>query len=331
MKKFSKYLKKTNAVIYGGVFAFIGVILLLVSHAAINVLAFETESGALSNGAVVVSDSTAASGAYVKLSSLLPTPTPSPTSTPNTGSASNNLDTIVYDLFGPPYRTDSYFQAPWGKHEAQLDINPGFDWADGARSTVNAWNVAKPNMTEWCEVVAQKGGPQASNFSLEIRNMKLYALIGSTWQIVDSSAQHAIGGFYGDSDFNGLAEVSPVSIGSDTYQIPWRANASLIHPWLSTWPRAATPSGYKAGFATAEMRITGDANAKVLGSCGWDWYNSGTETAAVAPGIGVSRHKFLTSEWKHFNLLSIPFEYPSSSMSLDYIRSQMASNLPPLN
>ncbi len=71
-----------------------------------------------------------------------PTTTKAPTTPPPTTTKPSSIDMVVYDMYGPVYRTDGTWSygvqigvAPWGRHEAFPNRLPSyFDFYHGARA-----------------------------------------------------------------------------------------------------------------------------------------------------------------------------------------------------
>ena len=195
---------------------------------------------------------------------------------------------------------------------------PGY-WqpSNGNYKGSNLWNGILPWM-----VLFDGQGNGASNTRVQMRNVKIYYRSRSTgsWQIIGSSA--GVGGSlyskdlmnaYGDADVR--AESDGVSV------MPGNSNG-FFHGWWNAGQKsiAAFAGDIDAIFVTMQARlIIGPAgyddrsSARYLLQVGADYYpevgmpvtSSGPLGISWLPGVGVSRAKLITNEWRSFNMASI--------------------------
>lgn len=259
----------------------------------------------------------------------------------NGGGGNSYVDRIIYNTWGPPYRPaenhdGQYTLPPLGAQEGPIEASEGFAWANGAVANGQWNNNTAPYLQAWCQAVQQKGGAGGTGFRVQIKNMRLYGLIGSAdgeWVKIQDSNTSGIGGMAADRNFQngrGLDIRNESSGGASLSMLP----GYIVHPWINAWPRSPRPSGMVAGFAAAEIRLiqgstTQDLNnIKVLAACGWDYYGGPYATEAIASGIGVSRHTYVTPEWQTYSFISLPINFPGENG--DY-STQIRNNPPPLN
>jgi hypothetical protein len=115
---------------YGGVFAVLGVAVILVSNAAGSFVAAEAESGVLGLGATMLNDSAASGGKAVQFAAASPTPSPSPT-----GAPSSTCTNPVYATAA----TDYHWFAP-GESDTYVNNNV-WNGQNGGTQTINICNL----------------------------------------------------------------------------------------------------------------------------------------------------------------------------------------------
>ena len=220
----------------------------------------------------------------------------------------NNVASVVYDHLGAPFRADNFYQAPWGLHEGILrGVPAAYDWAAGARPAAWMNRGSYQATTYWGQAYAWGGSFSETNIRIHVRNMVFYALANGVWQLIDSSVQRGIGGGNFNEDFSGGSLVSNVR-SEGTGQISFTmVPGQMFHWWVNSWPRPIIPSGTTAFFMSQEIRLIPNtnpavnlSNAKYLGCGASDYYPTPTTSANPAPNVSLTRHKWITADWKIF-------------------------------
>ncbi len=220
------------------------------------------------------------------------------------------MDDLVYDLLGEPY--NQQLGKPWGEHEGFLHGVPsGWDWYWGARP--GAWMNSGDNkaINLWAQAYEWKEESPVTNIRIQVRNMKLYALVNGQWQVLaEGNTFDQMEGSNWSENFQGSSDLSDVrSEKNNGGGMSFKMLAGYnYHWWVKQWPRATIPDGVQAFYSVAEMRLIPDTDpdvdlnqAKYLASIGNDYY---TTTTSAGPGpwpsLAIARHKFITPEWQAF-------------------------------
>ena len=224
-----------------------------------------------------------------------------------TVSGVNNVSAVMYSHLGAPYRTDQYYQSPWGNHEAPLHGVPSsYDWGAGGKPS--SWMSMSSHTTPWGQAFEAAAGSPEKNIRIHVRNFCIYALVGGSWRLLANSDQVGIGGGNYKEDFTGGSGGSTLK-SEGTGQVSFNMMpGQLYHFWLNNWPRTAIPGGTTAFYTSCEMRLIPNTNpsvdltkAKYLGAASSDYYPGGTATATIAPGMSIPRHKWIKPEWTVFS------------------------------
>jgi len=159
-----------------------------------------------------------------------------------------DVDLMVYDMFGPPVRSDAdkWGPHPWGAHEAlPKGVPTGYDWQAGARPGV--WDVRKAGATTpWGQVFEAASGNSVADVRVHIRDMELYYLMADgTWR--KAGGWDTFGGGYWSPDFRTAMGRCPfaTSLREDSLSrsssgrwptggTPAHASPSLLTPWRCT-------------------------------------------------------------------------------------------------
>lgn len=240
------------------------------------------------------------------------------------------LDDVVYDLWGPPVRTDSKFPG-YGKHEATLGgVNSGWDWFPGARDGIeppyphgiyNYHNV-------WGQVLPIAGGMPEIRVRCQVDLPETWHLLpDGRWVLVRSKAQAGglEGAYWSTATFSpGAKWTSPAQFrseeGGHSFDLAQSVNAdgtpraNPIAHWFykGYWPRIEIPAGAHVAIVTRMRLIPGAAGvdvnkARFLGCFSADAFDS-FDTAVGAdgknPALYIPRHKIITSEWKPFGVVT---------------------------
>ena len=235
-----------------------------------------------------------------------PTSTPVETANINCGAT---LDSIVYDMVGPVYRT-TFMGQPWGRHEGVLNGVPSnYDWAEGARPGMWMNYQSNTAITPWGQVYEMAGNTER-NVRIQIRNFALYAYVNGQWTLLESDSEN-IQGTWWKENFTGAigyaaSRIEPAGNGGGRSFEP-KAGYNL-HYWTSKWPRSTIPAGASAFYITGDIRLIPNtdpgvnlSNAKYLAGNAADYYPTNTSAGAGPwPSLGISRHKFVTAEWETY-------------------------------
>lgn len=232
------------------------------------------------------------------------------------------VNEVVFDLLGPEFRDDQYFQEPWGKHEGLLHGVPlDWDWASGARPGIWIDYSENKAISMWGQAYEWAEGSPVKNIRIHIRNMKLYALTNNGWQLLAhgsdwfefDEAKKKDGYIQGsnwkedfsESKWEPIIEVRTEETGGTSFTMEQGWN---FHWWIPKWPRNEIPEGSIAFYITCEGRLIPDDDpdvdldqAKYLMGVSADYY-PGTEDYGPGPwpSLCISRHKFIKPEWQTF-------------------------------
>jgi hypothetical protein len=185
--------------------------------------------------------------------------------------------------------------------------------ADTSLKSATYWNVVLP----WL-VVFDGVGNAASNTRVEMRRMRVYAKSKATGTWNELGQPTTVGGELYPKHLQGEATSTPdfrEAGGIASVKPP--GGAMVFHGWGAK--HAIDAPDMKCLFVTVQARLavsdgeTSDdrALAKYLIHVGADYYPTATTTlsafapASYNPGVGVSRSKLVTSEWRAFNFATV--------------------------
>lgn len=230
---------------------------------------------------------------------------------PLIGATVTTVDQVVYDHVGPTVRTTGAFGAPWGAHEGLLHGVPsGWDWAAGARPGSWMNHGSNQAVTSWGQVYEWANGSPVKDVRIQLRHHRMYIYVNGQWSLAEQSSEDIRASWWAENFSGSIGSASPrvepSSNGGGISVVP-KAGYN-IHWWTSKWPRPALPSGYQAFFVTCELRIIPNtdanvnlANAKYLAGVSGDSYPTTTSSGSGPwPSLSISRHKFITPQWKTF-------------------------------
>jgi hypothetical protein len=240
----------------------------------------------------------------------------------NIMSAPNTIENVIYGMVGEPFRQGSSI---WGAHEGKLHGLPdGYSWAPGA--SPGAWT--NPTQFQcpalWGQIYEWANGSPETNIRIQVRNHRHLYLQNGEWKVFGEFSE-SLGGVHFNENFNGNSDEGdrrpePISNGGGI-SFSMRPNLNY-HWWSPVYPRAVKPNGYvDAWLSTAEVRLIPHTNpnvdltkAKYLAGVGFDWYSSPTHVSSGEPIVsaGLSRHVWVTPEWKHVNFLIVGANHPTS-------------------
>lgn len=184
----------------------------------------------------------------------------------------------------------------------------------GAVEPPAGWTAA----IAWGQVYEWSGGNSATNTRIQIKDLALYYLSkkDNKWHLLQSSVRVSGANYREDfvDDINKPADIRVESDGSISTTCGGGYN---FHFWPSAG-RSKFPVNEVAGcFVTVKARlVVGDKTkpddrdkAKYLMSVGGDWWQSLTaqwDNFKTNADMGIGRFRFITNEWKSFNMYSVP-------------------------
>jgi hypothetical protein len=219
----------------------------------------------------------------------------------------NSLDDIIGDITLP------HEGLPHGVPES-------YDWAPGPRKGAQqppeGWTaaIAWGQLYEWAE------GNPAANTRVQIRDMELYYLGKSDgkWHQLQKSLRVEGAAYVEDfvDDINKPADIRSEPDGSISVTA---GDGYNFHFWPSAGRVAFPADEIEACFITVQCRLILDdpdgvddrSQARYLMSVGGDWWESLTavwDNWTTNADMGIGRFRFITTEWKGYNMISLPEE-----------------------
>lgn len=194
----------------------------------------------------------------------------------------------------------------------------------------NYWNYVLP----WF-VLFEGEGNAATNTRVQMRDMRMYVLSRSTNRWTEIVAGNDVWGEFcpAGSNYHGCT-------GGDNKRAESSGGVSLklipnnvFHGWFAGRLRIDGPD-VKAVYVTLQGRLIPDgvddrAQAKYLFDVGADYYPTDANSAPYLPGVGVSRAKLITNEWRSFNFMTfsdVGLQDPGGGIS----EAEFRANPPPL-
>jgi hypothetical protein len=197
-------------------------------------------------------------------------------------------------------------------------VPSNFDWYSkprkGALEPAPGWTAA----IAWGQVYEWAGGNPATNNRIQIKDLAMYYLSkkDNKWHLLQSavrvSGANYVENFAGD--VNKPANTRVEKDGSVSVTCGGGYN---YHFWPNSG-RITIPANDVAGcFVTVKARLVSDdaakpddrEKAKYLMSVGGDWWQSLTapwDNFKTNRDIGIGRFRFITTDWKSFNMHSVP-------------------------
>ncbi|WP_271576329.1 Ig-like domain-containing protein [Bradyrhizobium sp. CCBAU 11361] len=163
----------------------------------------------------------------------------------------------------------------------------------------------------WGQVYTEEGAPASPGADVEVANAKTYVHIKETgqWVLVQDQSKLGIGGGHFVSDFAGNSAypmtVTRLSDGAASFDAP--STGYNDHFWYGS--RGTYMAGTVDGvYVQMDMRTT-DANAKLVGMVGVDWWRTATAPFLADhsnnPGVGGSNWVELSTQWKTIGYYSL--------------------------
>ncbi|NJK97626.1 MAG: hypothetical protein HC905_24400 [Bacteroidales bacterium] len=220
-------------------------------------------------------------------------------------SGQTTIDEIINDMILPheglPHGVP--FTVDWSQNPRKGATEPGEGW-----TAAIAWG----QVYEWSE------GSLSSQYSHPIKDLEMYYLSKTDykWVFIIKIPLKVSGANYVEDfagDVNKPADIRTESDGSISTTC---GDGYNFHFWPSTG-RFTIPNDIAGCFVTVKARlILDDINgiddrdkAKYLMSVGGDWWLSLTapwDNWKTNWDIGIGRFRFITPEWKSFNMYSVP-------------------------
>lgn len=199
-------------------------------------------------------------------------------------------------------------------------VPTSWDWAcqprAGLATPPTNWTAA----IAWGQVYEWIEGNPATNTRVQIKDMEMYYLsrIDSSWHLLQQTTSVAGAAYREDfaNDENKAADLRQEPDGGVSITA---GDGYNFHFW-PTSGRSEWPVNEVIGcFVTVKARlILDDPNevddrniAKYLISVGGDWWESLSavwDNWTTNADMGIGRFRFITREWKSFNMISIPIE-----------------------
>ncbi|WP_156937053.1 Ig-like domain-containing protein [Bradyrhizobium sp. WSM2254] len=181
-------------------------------------------------------------------------------------------------------------------------------WNPGGQMTPPAGFTA---VEGWGQVYTEEGAPASPGADVEVANAKTYVHIKETgqWVLVQDQSKLGIGGGHFVSDFAGNSAypmtVTRLSNGAANFDAP--SAGYNDHFWYGS--RGTYAAGTVDGvYVQMDMRTT-DANAKLVGMVGVDWWRNATAPFLADhsnnPGVGGSNWVELSTQWKTVGYYSL--------------------------
>jgi hypothetical protein len=197
-------------------------------------------------------------------------------------------------------------------------VPSSFDWYSkprkGAPEPGPGWIAA----IAWGQVYEWAGGNPATNTRIQIKDLAMYYLSkkDNKWHLLQSSVRVS-GANYVENFAGDVNKPANIRIEKDGSISTTCGGGYNFHFWPNTG-RITIPANDVAGcFVTVKARLIADDatkpddrdKAKFLMSVGGDWWLSLTapwDNWKTNWDIGIGRFRFITSDWKSFNMYSVP-------------------------
>jgi hypothetical protein len=192
------------------------------------------------------------------------------------------------------------------------------DWSQKPRKGASEPGVGWTAAIAWGQVYEWANGSPVTNTRIQIKDLEMYYLSKSDhkWHLLQKALKVNGANYVEDfaGDVNKPANIRTESDGSISTTCGGGYN---FHFWPSTG-RTTIPVNDVAGcFTTVKARIILNdkngiddrINARYLMSVGGDWWLSLTapwDNWKTNWDIGIGRFRFITPEWKSFNMYSVP-------------------------
>ena len=192
------------------------------------------------------------------------------------------------------------------------------DWAAkprvGAQTPPDGWNA----VIAWGQLFEWINGNPATNTRVQIKDLELYYLSKADhkWHQLQKSVE-VEGAAYVEDYADDVSKPADIRYESDGSVSVTAGGGYNFHFWPKSG-RITFPKDDVVGcYATVKARLIVNnpalpddrATAKYLLSIGGDWWQTltiGWDQYKTNSDIGIGRFRFVTSEWKSFNMYSLP-------------------------
>lgn len=193
-----------------------------------------------------------------------------------------------------------------------------YDWSQkprkGAPEPGEGWSAA----IAWGQVYEWAEGSTETNARIQIKDLEMYYLSKTDhqWHLLQN-AKRVSGANYVEDFAGDVSKPADIRVESDGSISTTCGDGYNFHFWPAAG-RVTIPVNDVAGcFSTVKARIILDDpegkddrdQAKYLMSVGGDWWESLTaqwDNWTTNWDIGIGRFRFITEEWKSFNMYSVP-------------------------
>jgi hypothetical protein len=272
------------------------------------------------------------------------------------------VDDVVYDMFGPRFRSDNRWKknvqigaAPWGAHEAlPVGADPKWDFYHGARfGDEPPWDGY---LNIWGQLFTTSS-TQELGVRLQVRNPQLWYLAADdVWRKVveDQSPDTKLTGRFDKPNTFSYVSVSSSEMGLRAEGVGegWslrlapfdRPDVGNFHWWYNEdyGVKPKVPAGTKGLFVAAEMRLIHDGDlsidldreVNVVAGMGSDHWPFASGSAGYGQTIELStfmqpRMKFVTSEWNTFTAHSFTAWFNGTTPNPEMMNGDLIRRYPP--
>lgn len=215
----------------------------------------------------------------------------------------NSIDEIINDIAlpheGKPHGVPS--STGWDTYPRIGSVQPPENWT---------------SMTAWGQLYEWEGGNPAINTRVQLKDMEAYYLSKSDnhWHVMQKSVT-VYGAAYVEDFANDAHKAADIRLEADSSISVTAGGGYNFHFWPPT--RAAIPVNDIAGcFITVIARLilndAGGADDRLIAryvlGVGGDWWETPTaqwDYWKTNREIGIGRFKYVTTEWKSFNLITL--------------------------
>lgn len=217
-------------------------------------------------------------------------------------------------------------------HDAPLAFPPSWDFANVCKKSSGWGRMGTTGLTnaEWRgAIVAQRGTRPTGDWVIEIAHPQYWGYTVRGWELVYDVVLSGLGngGYLGDYNDpngnpfeNGKGKVLWTPVGDRRYASTWRSDTPISHFWAGR--KQAMLPGQAAELSCGAIRVVPANTAQhgtptLLGGIGVDYYPNPQTNNNKAPGPGIQRSRFLTSQWAPFAWLTPSPPTPWSKPALE--------------
>jgi hypothetical protein len=221
--------------------------------------------------------------------------------------AVNSLQTVLGDMFG--------------EHEGiPHGVPDSLDWKRVPRLRLQRIPNGFNAITAWGQIYEDENGIAATNTRVELRHLRTYVLLRSDghWHEVQHPGA-LIGKAYREDFRMDVGDATlPPDVRVKGEQLAAKLVAGRNYHFYPPRRAAIDPSDVRGVFVTVQARLVVDDStkaddrerARLLLSVGADAYTSRDAPYSKDSnrGIGLGRFKYVTREWRAFNMITLPAE-----------------------